>query len=130
MDVQGGFADQTLYPPRPARPFGRLRTALGPRPRLIERLNAGLDRKLTPMLCIGVSLRPGQLSHDHVVEEVGRWLRAAHCLVYAGRRKVWGLTCLWGFPSPTVGNSSFGPNKAPCLSAVSLTDSRASACES
>jgi LuxR family maltose regulon positive regulatory protein len=31
------------------------------RPRLIEQLNAGLDRKLTPMRSIGLIIRPSRL---------------------------------------------------------------------
>ena len=35
------------------------------RPRLIERLNAGLHRKLTPMRSVGFIIRSGRLWQDH-----------------------------------------------------------------
>ena len=41
-----------------------------PRPRLIERLNAGLHRKLTPMRSIGFIIRPGGFWQDHTVERM------------------------------------------------------------
>ena len=48
-----------LYiPPVRPDPSTGLRTRLVPRPRLIERLNAGLHRKLTPMRYIGISPAP------------------------------------------------------------------------
>jgi len=47
------------------------------RPRLIERLKAGLHRKLTPMRNIGLIIRPGRLWQDHTAERVGRWPPAA-----------------------------------------------------
>jgi hypothetical protein len=55
-----------LYiPPVRPDPSTGLRTRLVSRPRLIERLNAVLHRKLTPMRSIGFIIRPGRLWQDH-----------------------------------------------------------------
>jgi LuxR family maltose regulon positive regulatory protein len=54
-----------IPPPRPN---------LVPRPRLIERLNAGLHRKLTPMRSIGLIIRPGRLWQDDAGERIRKAL--------------------------------------------------------
>ena len=68
-----------LYIPTP-------RLNLVPRPRLIERLNAGMHRKLAPMRSISFIIRPGWVWQDDAAERVGRWLQAACRLALAGRR--------------------------------------------
>jgi len=64
-----------LYiPPIRPDPSAALRTGLVSRPRLTERLNAGLYRKLTPRRSIGLVIRSGRLWQDHAAERMGRWL--------------------------------------------------------
>ena len=63
-----------LYMPAP-------RSRVVPRPRLIERLDAGLDGKLT------LDLGRGRLRQDHPGQRLGRRLRAAGRLAVAGRRR-------------------------------------------
>ena len=48
-----------------------VRPELVPRPRLLERLNAGLHRKLALMRSIGLIIRPGRLWQDHTAEREG-----------------------------------------------------------
>jgi ATP/maltotriose-dependent transcriptional regulator MalT len=45
-----------------------IRPELVARPRLIERLNAGLGRKLTSMRSIGLIICPGWLWQDHTAK--------------------------------------------------------------
>jgi len=64
-----------------------VRPELVSRPRLIERLNAGLGRKLTPRRSIGLIIRSGRLWQDDAAERMGCGHRPTRRLAFPRRRR-------------------------------------------